>query len=105
GTEMAVADDPVWLPVGELKEPHGLAVGIVPEAGGAQHRILGGDRQRRVQPAHRPTYLFRLIFRAGEGVEAAVGRRLEQAGPALEALGAREDPRSVLLAGGSSSAR
>src|SRR5258708_6295142 len=50
-----------------------------------------------MQPAHRAADLLRLVLGAGEGVEAAVGIRLEQIGPALEALGPPQDPRRGVL--------
>ena len=94
---MAVADDAMQLPIGELEEAHCFAIGIVLEAGGAHHRILSRDRQWRMQPPHRPADLVRLILGAGEGVEAAVRIRLKQIGPALQALGPRQDPRCCFL--------
>jgi hypothetical protein len=78
------------LALGEVEEQHRVSERVAPEPGGAQHRIGIGDGQRRVVGAHERPFRARVKLDLAERAQARFGLALQNLGPALEALAARQ---------------
>src|SRR3989344_4885747 len=87
--EVAVADDLMELPVGEVEEPSGFAVGVVLHALGAQHWVTEGDGDGRVRSAHLVAGRGRRILGAMKNGERTVGLAFKQLRPVFEPCRAR----------------
>ncbi len=83
---MAMADDFVQLPVGQLEEALGFTVGVISQALRAKDRVLEGNRERRVVVTHFLAYLRGLVFGARQRFETSIGIFLQQFRPTFETL-------------------
>src|SRR5690606_8328718 len=89
GTEVAVADDFMELPVGDVEEPLGFPVSVVLHAFPAQDRVLERHRNRRIVAAHRVALADRLVFGSRKRRQKAIRLLFKELSPALQALLAR----------------
>lgn len=88
-TGMATADKPMQLPIGQLKKPFCLAVGVILQSFRTKDGIFVCHSHRRIRASHPIAYGRRLTLCLGKCSQASIGLPLQKFRPSHEPCFAR----------------